>query len=274
MYGTEEFNEDERGKLLHSRRFSKPALYATLLLLLLFAAALVPIGFKLLTHGMLETMAVYSPHHKKEMDRELNSLGREESPEKREARRQVLISKLQKAIEKEMTDDEAKLETSKTEEAASIESANSLNTPPTAQSIQKQAEDEFINAGGSEGSETFRTIYNVSYNKESLANCKQFCLLRIRDPNGLSISAVINGPEYAAILGEHSGTINLTGKKRLIKNHNVFMVQNITFNLVPIQVKPLVDANNGKLRYTKRKIKEKVQNRGFGYEDLRIDYSH
>lgn len=272
MYGTEEFNEDERGKLLHSRRFSKPALYATLLLMLLLAAALVPIGFKLLTHGMLETIAVYSPHHKKEMDRELNSLGREESPEKREARRQILVAKLEKEKEKEKekTDDQATREANRTNEAPSPEAANSLNSPPTAQSIQTQAEDEFMNAGGSEGSETFRTIYNVSYTKESLANCKQFCLLRIRDPNGLNISAVINGPEFASILGEHSGTINLTGKKRVIKNHNVFMVQNITFNLAPIQAKPVADANSGKLRYTRSKGKL----RGFGYEDLRDGLSH
>ena len=75
------------------------------------------------------------------------------------------------------------------------------------------------------------TIYNVQYEKSTLASCKAHCLLKAKDAKGNTINAVISGPNFADILAEHAGTINITGKKANIKKIDIFMVQSITFNL-------------------------------------------
>jgi hypothetical protein len=75
------------------------------------------------------------------------------------------------------------------------------------------------------------TISAVQYDKSSLSNCKNRCLLKAKDAKGQVINAIVSGPSFADILMEHEGTINLTGKKSTIKKHEVFLVQSITFNL-------------------------------------------
>lgn len=82
-----------------------------------------------------------------------------------------------------------------------------------------------------EASGPFITISSVQYDKSSLSNCKNRCLLKAKDSKGQAVNAIISGPSFADILMEHQGTINLTGKKSTIKKHEVFLVQNITFNL-------------------------------------------
>lgn len=77
----------------------------------------------------------------------------------------------------------------------------------------------------------FVTLNNASYQKEGLADCKVRCVVRGTDASGHIIQAVVSGPEFADILSEHKGTINLTGIKRKFKSHDFFMVQNITFNV-------------------------------------------
>lgn len=77
----------------------------------------------------------------------------------------------------------------------------------------------------------FVTILGAQYSKDQLAQCKKRCLLKSTDPKGNVTHAVINGPAFAEVLLDHKGTINLTGVKRMVNNHEIFMVQNITFNL-------------------------------------------
>ncbi|MBC7530768.1 MAG: hypothetical protein H7318_04255 [Oligoflexus sp.] len=118
------------------------------------------------------------------------------------------------------------------------------------------------------------TIYNAQYEKSTLASCKAHCLLNAKDAKGNTINAVISGPNFADILTEHAGTINITGKKTNIKNVDVFMVQSITFNLS--SQKP-VDPTGKTVSVTPTQIKKDVapkrpyQGGTEAYEDLSSD---
>lgn len=232
-----------------TQRLPKRAVFIVLFLLIALATILAPLGFQLLTQGMLRTIAVYAPHKDRERDsrKEKDDL----SWERRDAKKRILLAQMDKG---------------KRIGGAKSDVAGGLYSAPTAVSVQQQQAEEFFNVG--EGAESFLTIYNASYSKDTLQSCRQRCLLRIRDANGQSIPAVINGPEFATILSEHGGTINLIGKNRLVRNRNLFMVQNITFNLAPMQAKTVANPNSGKLRYSNARPQPR-----FGYEDLRDDLS-
>ncbi len=77
------------------------------------------------------------------------------------------------------------------------------------------------------------SINNASYTKNNLENCIKRCVLLGLDAFGMPIKAIINGPTFARSLLSHTGTINLSGQPRLIKNQQVLIVDNITFNLAP-----------------------------------------
>ncbi len=115
------------------------------------------------------------------------------------------------------------------------------------------------------------TIVNAQYEKSTLSGCKARCLLKAKDAEGHAISAIISGPNFADILAEHNGTINITGKKTKVKNHEVFMVQSITFNLPA----PKAAGQTGKPAPTQIK-KDVLPNRPYtgtpeAYEDLSSD---
>jgi hypothetical protein len=74
-------------------------------------------------------------------------------------------------------------------------------------------------------------IPNAQYSKEHLDKCPKKCVVKSKDAFGKTIFAVINGPEFADVLRDHQGTINMVGEKRVVKNLEVFLVQSITFNL-------------------------------------------
>jgi|GEM_PF-6609692 hypothetical protein len=74
-------------------------------------------------------------------------------------------------------------------------------------------------------------INNASYSKETLNNCPKRCLLLGLDAFGQPIKAIISGPVYAEALLNHNGSINLSGQPRLVKNQQVLLVENVTFNL-------------------------------------------
>lgn len=76
-------------------------------------------------------------------------------------------------------------------------------------------------------------VNNASYNRASLANCQKRCLLLGLDAFGMPIKAIIDGAVYGEALKQHSGTINLAGQPRLVKNQQVLIVESITFNLGP-----------------------------------------
>ncbi|WP_141733658.1 hypothetical protein [Oligoflexus tunisiensis] len=79
------------------------------------------------------------------------------------------------------------------------------------------------------------SINNASFSKANLANCTRRCALMGMDAMGKPIKAIINGATYAAALMQHNGTINISGQPRIIKNQQVLVVENITFNLAPSQ---------------------------------------
>lgn len=83
------------------------------------------------------------------------------------------------------------------------------------------------------GEDTVMTIANAQYSKDQLDHCSKRCLIKSTDPKGQIINAVISGPAFAEVLRDHNGTINITGVKRVIKDQEIFLVQNITFNLPP-----------------------------------------
>ncbi|RYZ55553.1 MAG: hypothetical protein EOP07_14010 [Proteobacteria bacterium] len=120
----------------------------------------------------------------------------------------------------------------------------------------------------------FITISAVQYDKSSLSNCKNRCLLKARDAKGQAVNAIISGPSFADILIEHQGTINLTGKKSTIKKHEVFLVQNITFNLPDAKAGV---ANSGSSQPAKSNVSQPntapstYQGGSEAYEDLGSD---
>jgi hypothetical protein len=77
------------------------------------------------------------------------------------------------------------------------------------------------------------SINNASFSKANLANCTKRCALLGTDAMGKPIRAIINGAAYATALMQHNGTINISGQPRIIKNQQVLVVENITFNLAP-----------------------------------------
>lgn len=77
------------------------------------------------------------------------------------------------------------------------------------------------------------SINNASFSKSNLANCAKRCALVGTDASGNPIRAVIDGATYASALMQHNGTINISGQPRIIKNQQVLVVENITFNLAP-----------------------------------------
>lgn len=84
--------------------------------------------------------------------------------------------------------------------------------------------------GGSSQAVT-KTISMNSYSKDNLTKCAKFCMLRGKDANGAAVSAIINGREFADVLNQHQGSVQLVGKQQTIKGRSVFMVQsiNLTF---------------------------------------------
>ncbi len=76
-------------------------------------------------------------------------------------------------------------------------------------------------------------VNNASYNKNSLSTCQKRCLLMGLDAFGMPIKAIIDGAVYAEALKQHSGTINLAGQPRFVKNQQVLIVESITFNIAP-----------------------------------------
>ncbi len=121
---------------------------------------------------------------------------------------------------------------SKIAEQAAVPSALEIQTKADEALLKVQIPSAPASAEALDSS-PFVTIYNVQYQKGELANCKKRCLMKSKDANGAAIYAVVSGPNFGDILQEHGGTINITGKKRKVKNVELFMVQNITFNLGP-----------------------------------------
>ncbi len=78
------------------------------------------------------------------------------------------------------------------------------------------------------------SINNASFSKASLGSCSKRCALLGTDANGFPIKAIIDGPTFASALQQHNGTINISGQPRIVKNQQVLIVENITFNLIPI----------------------------------------
>jgi hypothetical protein len=79
------------------------------------------------------------------------------------------------------------------------------------------------------------SINNASFSKANLGNCTKRCALMGMDAMGNPIKAIIDGSTYAAALMQHNGTINISGQPRIIKNQQILVVENITFNLAPSQ---------------------------------------
>jgi chemotaxis protein histidine kinase CheA len=77
------------------------------------------------------------------------------------------------------------------------------------------------------------SINNASFSKANLANCTKRCALMGMDALGNPIKAIIDGNAYASALMQHNGTINISGQPRIIKNQQILVVENITFNLAP-----------------------------------------
>lgn len=77
------------------------------------------------------------------------------------------------------------------------------------------------------------SINNASFSKANLGNCTKRCALMGMDAMGHPIKAIIDGATYASTLMQHNGTINISGQPRIIKNQQVLVVENITFNLAP-----------------------------------------
>jgi hypothetical protein len=77
------------------------------------------------------------------------------------------------------------------------------------------------------------SINNASFSKANLANCTKRCALMGMDALGNPIKAIIDGATYASALMQHNGTINISGQPRIIKNQQILVVENITFNLAP-----------------------------------------
>ncbi|HET9240608.1 MAG TPA: hypothetical protein VFO10_25310 [Oligoflexus sp.] len=75
------------------------------------------------------------------------------------------------------------------------------------------------------------SINNASFSKANLANCTRRCALMGMDAMGNPIKAIIDGATYASALMQHNGTINISGQPRIIKNQQILVVENITFNL-------------------------------------------
>lgn len=85
-----------------------------------------------------------------------------------------------------------------------------------------------VNAGGSAAS---KTIALNSYSKDSLRNCPKYCVLHGKDKSGSAVSAVINGREFADVLNQHQGSVELVGKQQKVKGQSIFMVQSINLTL-------------------------------------------
>ncbi|MDQ3231483.1 MAG: hypothetical protein M3Q07_06645 [Pseudobdellovibrionaceae bacterium] len=79
------------------------------------------------------------------------------------------------------------------------------------------------------------SINNASFSKANLSNCGKRCALLGMDAMGNPIKAIIDGTAYASALLQHNGTINISGQPRIVKNQQVLVVENITFNLAPTQ---------------------------------------
>jgi hypothetical protein len=79
------------------------------------------------------------------------------------------------------------------------------------------------------------SINNASFSKANLASCSKRCALMGMDAMGNPIKAIIDGATYASALMQHNGTINISGQPRIIKNQQILVVENITFNLAPSQ---------------------------------------
>jgi hypothetical protein len=79
------------------------------------------------------------------------------------------------------------------------------------------------------------SINNASFSKANLGNCTKRCALHGMDAMGHPIKAIIDGAAYASALMQHNGTINISGQPRIIKNQQILVVENITFNLAPSQ---------------------------------------
>lgn len=122
----------------------------------------------------------------------------------------------------------AKIEAPQRQNAALEEMSGSAS----AQAVAAKT-DSALTATGipAESSDSVITITNAQYSKEQLQNCSKRCLLKSTDQSGKVIHAIIHGPAFAEVLESHQGTINIIGVKRVVKNYEVFMVQNITFNL-------------------------------------------
>lgn len=74
-------------------------------------------------------------------------------------------------------------------------------------------------------------INNVSFSKENLSQCTRRCALMATDASGQPVRAVFDATTFASALEQHKGTINISGQPKLIKNQQVLIVENITFNL-------------------------------------------
>ncbi|MCX6130902.1 MAG: hypothetical protein NTX25_17820 [Proteobacteria bacterium] len=83
----------------------------------------------------------------------------------------------------------------------------------------------------SEGKTYSMTINNASFSKDNLNNCSKRCSLHVTDALGSPVRAIVDGTIYAALLLKHNGTINLSGQPKLIKNRQMLLVENISFNL-------------------------------------------
>jgi len=103
----------------------------------------------------------------------------------------------------------------------------------TAKDVEAKSDEVMLDKiATSQNNNPFQTINNSAYQKEVLTNCRSRCLL-VTKANGKTTNAIISGPHWAEALREHEGTINITGKKAMVKSHEVFVVQSITFNLPP-----------------------------------------
>lgn len=115
--------------------------------------------------------------------------------------------------------------------AALPESLVEISDPTNADVIAAAIDAKFLNVKAGDTETKFETIFDARYSKDQLSNCRQRCLIKSTDAKGQVVHAIINGPAFADVLSDHRGTINITGVKRAVHNYEVFMVQNITFNL-------------------------------------------
>ncbi len=82
-----------------------------------------------------------------------------------------------------------------------------------------------------------QVMNNARYSKDKLSACPKRCVISVQDAHGNAVKALISGDLYASGLQKHNGTVNLSGQPKWVNNQQVFVVEQITFNLAPTLAK-------------------------------------